>query len=178
ATVVVVDDLSDALRSLICEGGWIRMHPDTIRMLNGGEVSERMSRKWEDEELPSFAFGAFDFQVGLGNFVSLLILWTVFESVSWTRFVELTTLEHGWRVTTNKLAIFGDVTYVSLRTYNWHSADERNLTYVGLDYEKELETKNSEEKNYELPDEQVITIRRETLMHQDSFSAIYHWTRR
>ncbi|GJW79674.1 hypothetical protein Tco_0143649 [Tanacetum coccineum] len=88
--------------------GGIRMHPDKIKMLNGGEVSERVTRKGEDEELPPFAFGAFDFQVGSGTFVSLLILWTVFESVSRTRFVELTTLEHGWCATTDKLAILGD----------------------------------------------------------------------
>jgi actin, other eukaryote len=38
---------------------------------------------------------------------------------------------------------------------------EEKFAYVALDYEKELETENSEEKNYELPDGQVITIGQE-----------------
>ncbi|GJW36971.1 hypothetical protein Tco_0059891 [Tanacetum coccineum] len=43
-------------------GGGIRMHPDKIKMLNGGEVLEHVIRKGEDEELSLFAFGVFDFQ--------------------------------------------------------------------------------------------------------------------
>lgn len=55
---------SETLRSSICEGGGIRMHPDKIKMSNGGEVLESVIGRGEDEELPRFEFGAFDIQVG------------------------------------------------------------------------------------------------------------------
>ncbi|GJZ85755.1 hypothetical protein Tco_0651094, partial [Tanacetum coccineum] len=58
---------SETLRSSICEGGGIRMHPDKIRMSNGGEVLESVIGRGEDEELPQFEFGAFDIASGGGK---------------------------------------------------------------------------------------------------------------
>ncbi|GJV16840.1 beta-(1,2)-xylosyltransferase [Tanacetum coccineum] len=58
---------SETLRSSICEGGGIRMHPDKIKMSNGGEVLESVIGRGEDEELPQFEFGAFDIASGGGK---------------------------------------------------------------------------------------------------------------
>ncbi|KAI3754111.1 hypothetical protein L2E82_26261 [Cichorium intybus] len=55
---------SQTLRSSICEGGKMRMHPDKIKMSTGGEVLESVIGRGEEEELPEFEFGAFDLEVG------------------------------------------------------------------------------------------------------------------
>ncbi|KAL7217133.1 hypothetical protein ACSBR1_028945 [Camellia fascicularis] len=54
---------SETLRSSICEGGRVRMHPDKIRMSIGGERLEAVMGRGEDEELPVFESGAFDVEV-------------------------------------------------------------------------------------------------------------------
>ncbi|KAL4554712.1 hypothetical protein LXL04_037314 [Taraxacum kok-saghyz] len=54
---------SETLRSSICEGGKMRMHPDKIKMSAGGEVLESVIGRGEDEELPEFELGAFDLEV-------------------------------------------------------------------------------------------------------------------
>ncbi|XP_047334714.1 beta-1,2-xylosyltransferase [Impatiens glandulifera] len=54
---------SETLRSSICEGGWIRMHPEKIRMSIGGENLEVVIGRGEEEELPDFEAGAFDIEV-------------------------------------------------------------------------------------------------------------------
>ncbi|CAL5441080.1 unnamed protein product [Camellia sinensis] len=54
---------SEMLRSSICEGGRVRMHPDKIRMSIGGERLEAVMGRGEDEELPVFESGAFDVEV-------------------------------------------------------------------------------------------------------------------
>ncbi|CAH1451027.1 unnamed protein product [Lactuca virosa] len=54
---------SQTLRSSICEGGTMRMHPDKIKMSAGGEVLESVIGRGEEEELPEFEFGAFDLEV-------------------------------------------------------------------------------------------------------------------
>ncbi|KAL6999173.1 glycoprotein 2-beta-D-xylosyltransferase [Sarracenia purpurea var. burkii] len=54
---------SETLRSSICEGGRIRMHPEKIRMSVGGENLETVIGREEDEELPLFDAGAFDIEV-------------------------------------------------------------------------------------------------------------------
>jgi glycoprotein 2-beta-D-xylosyltransferase len=54
---------SDTLRSSICEGGRIRMHPDKIKMSVGGERLEEVIGRRETEELPVFYAGAFDVEV-------------------------------------------------------------------------------------------------------------------
>ncbi|KAI7755373.1 hypothetical protein M8C21_003677 [Ambrosia artemisiifolia] len=51
---------SETLRSSVCEGGGIRMHPDKIKMSSGGEVLESVIGRSEAEELPEYEFGAFD----------------------------------------------------------------------------------------------------------------------
>lgn len=40
------------------------MHPDKIKMSNGGEVLESVIGRGEEEELPEFELGAFDLEVG------------------------------------------------------------------------------------------------------------------
>ncbi|KAI3688490.1 hypothetical protein L2E82_46108 [Cichorium intybus] len=55
---------SPTLKSSICEGGRIRMHPEKINMSVGGEELESVIGREEDEELPKFEFGAFDLEVG------------------------------------------------------------------------------------------------------------------
>ncbi|KAK9057206.1 hypothetical protein SSX86_024573 [Deinandra increscens subsp. villosa] len=55
---------SETLRSSICEGGSLRMHPEKIKMSIGGEVLESVIGRSEEEELPEFEFGAFDLEVG------------------------------------------------------------------------------------------------------------------
>ncbi|XP_076941690.1 beta-1,2-xylosyltransferase-like [Bidens hawaiensis] len=55
---------SETLRSSVCEGGRVRMHPGKIKMSSGGEVLESVIGRSEDEELPEFEFGAFDIEVG------------------------------------------------------------------------------------------------------------------
>ncbi|XP_058218847.1 beta-1,2-xylosyltransferase isoform X2 [Rhododendron vialii] len=54
---------SETLRSSVCEGGRIRMHPERIRMSRGGERLEEVMGRGEDEELPEFDFGAFEIEV-------------------------------------------------------------------------------------------------------------------
>ncbi|KAA8523593.1 hypothetical protein F0562_010016 [Nyssa sinensis] len=54
---------SETLRSSICEGSRIRMHPDKIRMSIGGENLEMVIGRGEDDELPEFESGAFDIEV-------------------------------------------------------------------------------------------------------------------
>ncbi|KAM0063790.1 putative glycoprotein 2-beta-D-xylosyltransferase [Helianthus debilis subsp. tardiflorus] len=51
---------SETLRSSVCEGGGLRMHPEKIKMSMGGEVLESVIGRSEDEELPEFEDGAFD----------------------------------------------------------------------------------------------------------------------
>ncbi|KAI8010149.1 Beta-1,2-xylosyltransferase [Camellia lanceoleosa] len=58
---------SMTLRSSICEGGRIRMHPEKIRMSIGGERLEEVIGRGEDDELPVFEFGAFDVEVVDGS---------------------------------------------------------------------------------------------------------------
>ncbi|KAL7249159.1 hypothetical protein ACSBR1_011342 [Camellia fascicularis] len=58
---------SMTLRSSICEGGRIRMHPEKIRMSIGGERLEEVIGRGEDDELPVFDFGAFDVEVVDGS---------------------------------------------------------------------------------------------------------------
>ncbi|XP_076892816.1 beta-1,2-xylosyltransferase-like [Bidens hawaiensis] len=55
---------SETLRSSVCEGGRVRMHPEKIKMSSGGEELESVIGRSEDEELPEFEFGAFDIEVG------------------------------------------------------------------------------------------------------------------
>ncbi|KVI10440.1 Glycosyltransferase AER61, uncharacterized [Cynara cardunculus var. scolymus] len=55
---------SQTLRSSICEGGRMRMHPDKIKMSIGGEELESVIGRGEEEELPEFESGAFDLEVG------------------------------------------------------------------------------------------------------------------
>ncbi|KAL8237641.1 hypothetical protein R6Q59_018722 [Mikania micrantha] len=55
---------SQTLRSSICEGGRLRMHPEKIKMSIGGEALESVIGRSEDEELPEFESGAFDLEVG------------------------------------------------------------------------------------------------------------------
>ncbi|GKB89178.1 WD repeat-containing protein WDS [Tanacetum coccineum] len=50
-------------------------------MLNGGEVLERVIRKGENEELPLFAFGAFDFQAASDRDIRILNVDTNIERV-------------------------------------------------------------------------------------------------
>ncbi|KAM7498952.1 hypothetical protein LguiA_023366 [Lonicera macranthoides] len=57
---------SGTLRSSICEGGRIRMHPERIKMAIGGERLEAVMGRGEEEEFPVFEFGAFDIEVGEG----------------------------------------------------------------------------------------------------------------
>lgn len=40
------------------------MHPEKIKMSDGGERLESVIGRGEDEELPEFEFGAFDVEVG------------------------------------------------------------------------------------------------------------------
>ncbi|XAR56758.1 Glycoprotein 2-beta-D-xylosyltransferase [Bertholletia excelsa] len=54
---------SETLRSSICEGGNVRMHPGKIKMSIGGEKLEKVMGRGEDDELPEFEFGAFDVEV-------------------------------------------------------------------------------------------------------------------
>ncbi|GMP88921.1 hypothetical protein CsSME_00040727 [Camellia sinensis var. sinensis] len=54
---------SETLRSSICKGGRVRMHPDKIRMSIRGERLEAVMGRGEDEELPMFESGAFDVEV-------------------------------------------------------------------------------------------------------------------
>ncbi|XP_059666489.1 beta-1,2-xylosyltransferase-like [Cornus florida] len=55
---------SRTLRSSICEGGRIRMHPEKISMSIGGERLEAVIGRGEDAEMPVFESGAFDIEVG------------------------------------------------------------------------------------------------------------------
>ncbi|KAI8552951.1 hypothetical protein RHMOL_Rhmol06G0307800 [Rhododendron molle] len=54
---------SQTLRSSVCEGGRIRMHPERIRMSRGGERLDEVMGRGEDEELPEFDVGAFEIEV-------------------------------------------------------------------------------------------------------------------
>nr|XP_043620914.1 beta-1,2-xylosyltransferase [Erigeron canadensis] len=54
---------SETLRSSVCEGASLRMHPDKIKMSAGGEAIESVIGRSEDEELPLYEPGAFDLLV-------------------------------------------------------------------------------------------------------------------
>ncbi|KAM7492755.1 hypothetical protein LguiA_035676 [Lonicera macranthoides] len=53
----------ETLRTSICEGGRIRMHPEKIKMSIGGERLEDVIGRRESDELPVFHAGAFDVEI-------------------------------------------------------------------------------------------------------------------
>ncbi|KAK9089814.1 hypothetical protein Scep_028896 [Stephania cephalantha] len=59
--------LNGVLGSSICEGGRVRMNVEKIAMSVGGERLESVIGRAEEEELPSFEFGAFDVVGSVGR---------------------------------------------------------------------------------------------------------------